>query len=256
MQDEAHMRAALALARRGLGSTWPNPAVGCVLVRDGRVVGRGVTAPGGRPHAERVALDMAGELARGATAYVTLDKGLQFLLTVGGDGVLVLTGLKSYLNFVTLTLLTFGIGFLFPVFVVFLNVAGVLPLARLRAWRRGMVVGIAAAAHDPEAEAPATTPAPLVQGWTQIAKADAGLGGGSSLTGIAADEGSAVLVGGVPEGDWWSAAIWWSDDGRTWHEAEHPAVDGEVFGVALHDGVAVATVATASRRMPSAAANG
>ena len=73
MQDEAHMRAALALARRGLGSTWPNPAVGCVLVRDGRVVGRGVTAPGGRPHAERVALDMAGELARGATAYVTLE---------------------------------------------------------------------------------------------------------------------------------------------------------------------------------------
>ena len=67
------MRAALALARRGLGSTWPNPVVGCVLVRDGRVVGRGVTAPGGRPHAERVALDMAGELARGATAYVTLE---------------------------------------------------------------------------------------------------------------------------------------------------------------------------------------
>ncbi len=81
-----------------------------------------------------------------ATAYVTLDKGLQFLLTVGGDGVVVLTGLKSYLNFVTLTLLAFGIGFLFPVFVVFLNVAGVLPLARMRAWRRGMVVGIAAAA--------------------------------------------------------------------------------------------------------------
>ena len=81
-----------------------------------------------------------------ALAYVTLDKGLQFLLTVGGDGVVALTGLKSYLNFVTLTLLAFGIGFLFPVFVVFLNVAGVLPLERMRAWRRGMVVGIAAAA--------------------------------------------------------------------------------------------------------------
>ena len=73
MQDVEHMRAALALARRGLGSTWPNPSVGCVLVREGRVVGRGTTAPGGRPHAERVALDMAGEAARGATAYVTLE---------------------------------------------------------------------------------------------------------------------------------------------------------------------------------------
>ncbi len=67
------MRAALALARRGLGSTWPNPSVGCVLVRDGRVVGRGTTAPGGRPHAEAVALAHAGDLARGATAYVTLE---------------------------------------------------------------------------------------------------------------------------------------------------------------------------------------
>lgn len=73
MDDEQHMRAALALGRRGLGSTWPNPAVGCVLVRDGRVVGRGTTAPGGRPHAEAVALAMAGEAARGATAYVTLE---------------------------------------------------------------------------------------------------------------------------------------------------------------------------------------
>ncbi len=73
MDDEQHMRAALALARRGLGSTWPNPAVGCVLVRDGRVVGRGTTAPGGRPHAEAAALAMAGDAARGATAYVTLE---------------------------------------------------------------------------------------------------------------------------------------------------------------------------------------
>src|SRR5689334_13539633 len=67
------MRAALGLARRGLGNTWPNPAVGCVLVRDGRVVGRGWTQPGGRPHAETEALARAGELARGATAYVTLE---------------------------------------------------------------------------------------------------------------------------------------------------------------------------------------
>jgi diaminohydroxyphosphoribosylaminopyrimidine deaminase/5-amino-6-(5-phosphoribosylamino)uracil reductase len=71
--DRPHMRAALALARRGLGTTWPNPSVGCVIVRDGRVVGRGTTAPGGRPHAEPVALEMAGERARGATAYVTLE---------------------------------------------------------------------------------------------------------------------------------------------------------------------------------------
>jgi diaminohydroxyphosphoribosylaminopyrimidine deaminase/5-amino-6-(5-phosphoribosylamino)uracil reductase len=71
--DVLHMRAALALARRGLGNTWPNPAVGCVLVRDGQVVGRGWTQPGGRPHAETEALKRAGDLARGATAYVTLE---------------------------------------------------------------------------------------------------------------------------------------------------------------------------------------
>lgn len=67
------MRSAIALARRGLGYTWPNPSVGCVIVADGRVVGRGRTAPGGRPHAETVALAMAGPAARGATAYVTLE---------------------------------------------------------------------------------------------------------------------------------------------------------------------------------------
>jgi diaminohydroxyphosphoribosylaminopyrimidine deaminase/5-amino-6-(5-phosphoribosylamino)uracil reductase len=71
--DLAHMRAALALARRGLGTTWPNPSVGCVIVRDGRVVGRGTTQPGGRPHAEAVALAIAGAQTRGATAYVTLE---------------------------------------------------------------------------------------------------------------------------------------------------------------------------------------
>ncbi|KGJ11861.1 bifunctional diaminohydroxyphosphoribosylaminopyrimidine deaminase/5-amino-6-(5-phosphoribosylamino)uracil reductase RibD [Paracoccus versutus] len=67
------MRHALALARRGLGNVWPNPAVGCVLLRDGAVVGRGWTQPGGRPHAEVMALAQAGEAARGATAYVTLE---------------------------------------------------------------------------------------------------------------------------------------------------------------------------------------
>lgn len=67
------MGAALALARRGLGNVWPNPAVGCVLVKDGRVVGRGWTQPGGRPHAETEALARAGSAARGSTAYVTLE---------------------------------------------------------------------------------------------------------------------------------------------------------------------------------------
>ncbi len=67
------MRLGLALARRGLGAVWPNPAVGCVLVRQGVVVGRGWTQPGGRPHAETEALARAGAAARGATAYVTLE---------------------------------------------------------------------------------------------------------------------------------------------------------------------------------------
>jgi diaminohydroxyphosphoribosylaminopyrimidine deaminase/5-amino-6-(5-phosphoribosylamino)uracil reductase len=67
------MAAALALAERGLGAVWPNPAVGCVLVKAGRVVGRGWTQPGGRPHAETEALRRAGAAAEGATAYVTLE---------------------------------------------------------------------------------------------------------------------------------------------------------------------------------------
>lgn len=66
------MAQALALASRGLGRTWPNPAVGCVILRDGIVLGRGWTQPGGRPHAERRALAQAGDV-RGATAYVTLE---------------------------------------------------------------------------------------------------------------------------------------------------------------------------------------
>jgi diaminohydroxyphosphoribosylaminopyrimidine deaminase/5-amino-6-(5-phosphoribosylamino)uracil reductase len=77
-QDTEFMRVALTLARRNLGDTWPNPSVGCVLVRsdlaaDPVIVGRGWTERGGRPHAETQALTRAGELARGATAYVTLE---------------------------------------------------------------------------------------------------------------------------------------------------------------------------------------
>jgi len=67
------MRAALALARRGLGAVWPNPAVGCVILNDGLVVGRGWTQPGGRPHGETEALRRAGEAARGAVAHVSLE---------------------------------------------------------------------------------------------------------------------------------------------------------------------------------------
>lgn len=67
------MGAALALAQRGVGVTGANPAVGCIIVRDGRVVGRGVTGAGGRPHAEAVALAQAGAAATGATLYVTLE---------------------------------------------------------------------------------------------------------------------------------------------------------------------------------------
>ncbi|WP_444454605.1 bifunctional diaminohydroxyphosphoribosylaminopyrimidine deaminase/5-amino-6-(5-phosphoribosylamino)uracil reductase RibD [Rhodobacter capsulatus] len=71
--DSRFMRLALGLAGRGLGNVWPNPAVGCVIVTEDRIVGRGWTQPGGRPHAERRALDQAGAAARGATAYVTLE---------------------------------------------------------------------------------------------------------------------------------------------------------------------------------------
>jgi len=70
--DTRYMRLALSLGRRGHGNTWPNPAVGCVLVRDKKVIGRGWTQPGGRPHGEVMALAQAGD-ARGATAYVTLE---------------------------------------------------------------------------------------------------------------------------------------------------------------------------------------
>jgi diaminohydroxyphosphoribosylaminopyrimidine deaminase / 5-amino-6-(5-phosphoribosylamino)uracil reductase len=71
--DIRHMRHALSLAERGLGRVWPNPAVGCVIVNGTQIVGRGFTQPGGRPHAETVALAQAGAAARGATAYVTLE---------------------------------------------------------------------------------------------------------------------------------------------------------------------------------------
>lgn len=71
--DERWMRLALSLGRRGLGMTWPNPAVGCVIIKNNHVIGRGWTQTGGRPHAEIIALAQAGSDAKGATAYVTLE---------------------------------------------------------------------------------------------------------------------------------------------------------------------------------------
>lgn len=72
-EDRRWLDAAARLAGRARPLSRPNPAVGALLVRDGRVVGRGWTAPGGRPHAEAVALQQAGDMARGATLYVTLE---------------------------------------------------------------------------------------------------------------------------------------------------------------------------------------
>lgn len=73
MTDARWMAAAIALSERGRARTTPNPNVGCVIVRDGHVIGRGWTQPGGRPHAEAMALAEAGDGAAGATIYVTLE---------------------------------------------------------------------------------------------------------------------------------------------------------------------------------------
>ncbi|MGB9387134.1 MAG: bifunctional diaminohydroxyphosphoribosylaminopyrimidine deaminase/5-amino-6-(5-phosphoribosylamino)uracil reductase RibD, partial [Pseudolabrys sp.] len=71
--DERYMQLAFALGRRNLGHTWPNPAVGALIVKDGIIVGRGWTQRGGRPHAEVEALRRAKKAAQGATMYVTLE---------------------------------------------------------------------------------------------------------------------------------------------------------------------------------------
>jgi pyrimidine deaminase RibD-like protein len=72
-QEDSLMRQALALGLSQMGRTWPNPAVGCVIVKDGVVIAEGATGDGGRPHAEEMALDKAGAAVKGATAYVTLE---------------------------------------------------------------------------------------------------------------------------------------------------------------------------------------
>lgn len=78
MDDRVHMAAALDLAESGLGQVWPNPSVGCLVVRDGAIVASGRTQLRGRPHAEVVALEGAGDRARGATLYVSLEPCCHF----------------------------------------------------------------------------------------------------------------------------------------------------------------------------------
>ena len=72
-EDARFLALAIRLGDRGAGQTWPNPSVGCLIEREGRVLARAATAPGGRPHAEVQALARAGDAARGATAYVSLE---------------------------------------------------------------------------------------------------------------------------------------------------------------------------------------
>ena len=100
-EDARFMALALALAARGLGQVWPNPAVGCVIVKDGAVLGRGWTRPGGRPHAETVALAQAGAAARGATAYVSLEPCAHHGLTPPCAGALVAAGVARVVTALT-----------------------------------------------------------------------------------------------------------------------------------------------------------
>ena len=93
-RDSRLMEEALALAETALGLTSPNPAVGCVIVAGGKIVGRGATATGGRPHAETIALAKAGAKARGATAYVSLEPCAHFGQTPPCADALVAAGIK------------------------------------------------------------------------------------------------------------------------------------------------------------------
>lgn len=80
--------------------------------------------------------------AGAAMAYLTISRGLQFFLQIGGGDVVVLLSIQSYLSFVTVMLVAFGVAFEFPVVILFLNLVGVLSAARMREWRRGMIFGI------------------------------------------------------------------------------------------------------------------
>lgn len=92
--DVAFMSQALELARRGIGTTHPNPRVGCVVVSEGKIVGRGFHERAGLPHAEPLALAQAGELARGATLYVTLEPCSHFGRTPPCADAVIRAGLK------------------------------------------------------------------------------------------------------------------------------------------------------------------
>ncbi|MET4388817.1 diaminohydroxyphosphoribosylaminopyrimidine deaminase/5-amino-6-(5-phosphoribosylamino)uracil reductase [Bradyrhizobium sp. F1.4.3] len=92
--DRRFMQLALSLGRRGQGRTWPNPAVGAVIVKDGVILGRGWTQAGGRPHAEPEALRRAGEAARGATLYVTLEPCSHFGKSPPCADVVIAAGIK------------------------------------------------------------------------------------------------------------------------------------------------------------------
>lgn len=81
-------------------------------------------------------------LAGTVLAYLSISRGLQFFLTLGGSHIAVILSIQAYLSFVTLMLLAFGVAFEFPVVILFLNVVGVLSSERMRQWRRGMIFGI------------------------------------------------------------------------------------------------------------------
>lgn len=95
MTDNDYMALALDLARAQKGRTAENPAVGCVLVKNGEVIGRGATADGGRPHAETIALMSSGSEAQGATAYVTLEPCSHYGQTAPCANALIDAGIKA-----------------------------------------------------------------------------------------------------------------------------------------------------------------
>ena len=98
LTDAAFMSAAIAMGRRGLGVTAPNPSVGCVIVKDGVIVGRGHTQPGGRPHAETEAIRDAGDLARGGTLYVSLEPCSHYGVTAPCADAIVHAGLARVVS--------------------------------------------------------------------------------------------------------------------------------------------------------------
>ncbi len=99
--DQRFMALAIGLGSRGLGQVWPNPAVGCVIVKAGRIIGRGWTQAGGRPHAETMALMQAGAAARGATAYVSLEPCAHHGQTPPCAGALIAAGVSRVVSAAT-----------------------------------------------------------------------------------------------------------------------------------------------------------